>query len=117
MAVPKLTIRTLSTRAGSRRASLAPAYPPTIVAGASVSAAPQWMGAKSAKTISVTKPTDGGEDILEGVDAVQVFVEDQGEGGDIHDAEGGAEIAAVDRAEEDHELQGDALPAGERARG
>ena len=47
----------LSTRAGSRRASRAPAYPPTTVAGASTSTAPQWTGAKIAKTTTVTSPT------------------------------------------------------------
>ena len=57
----------------------------------------------------------GGQDVLERVDAVQRFVEDQGERRDIHDAERRAEVTAIDRPDEGHGLQRD-VPAPRRQR-
>ena len=97
--VPNPTTIHHSTAAGSRLASSAPRYPPAIAAGATMATPSHDTGPNVAEHHDGDQADGGGQDVLQRVDPLQPLVEDEREHRDEHDAERGAEVAAVDRPE------------------
>ena len=98
--MPTATMIRRSAVGGSRRPTMAPNWPPSAEPTAIRRTAVQSKSATKRKKSGGDAVDHRAEDVLHGVDALEVVVEQQPHQGEVDDALRGAEVAAVDAGEQ-----------------